>query len=199
MSDAANESQAKELEKQWWQNWHMADYSWEGLKTHKIPNGHICGATNLQDYWRYKPDGSGGSSRRDDMEMKKGGELVTISGIDWHISFFPIIDPRGNFSGKSLNNAQMELREAIIKERIEYGRASTDDKEGRAILTGTIIDFSLPVTTQSAQHIKADYSALTGGTNLFKTEFADLDLSHSLLTGLTLTFHDIKFLNSVRV
>lgn len=77
----------EQLEKEWWDAWWAADYSWAGLAKHKIGGeGGLHGEKTLQDYWRRDPETG---AMRDDAAMRAVGELVGIDGTDFHIVHLP--------------------------------------------------------------------------------------------------------------
>ena len=80
----------EEIEREWWDAWWAADFSWEGLKAKDIDGtGTVHRDRDLQHYWNRVP---GGQTLRSDSRLLELGELVAEPGNGrlWHVAHVPM-------------------------------------------------------------------------------------------------------------
>lgn len=135
----------EQLEKEWWDAWWAADYSWEGLAKHKISGeGGLFGEKTLQDYWRRDPETG---AVRDDAAMRAAGEIVEIDGTMFHIAHLPATLKYGAASSKAdLKHPVWANLDLLLAARLAAAAETTIDWKGdvegrdaRAQVVGTVL------------------------------------------------------------
>jgi hypothetical protein len=182
--DAVAETSREQREKEWWDAWWGADYSWEGLA--RKPVGRKGGVTHsgfhgeetLQDYWRRDP---ATGAARDDAAMVAAGELVESGGLRFHIAHLPPKTRDGTPTWKAdLKHAGWEALEALLRARIAASVETAVDvvgnaegHDGRAQLAGAVLRRATahPLGAESPVHTEATRSAWLGFTNFGSTRF----------------------------
>jgi hypothetical protein len=146
----------EELEAEWWEGWRRGDYSWDGLKERGIGGDYGSfeskgphDEVTLQDYWRRDPKTG---AIRSDEEMLEVGELCR-DGDDrkklWHIAHVPLYWKSKQPGKKAWIAAQRMKLYKILQLRLKDTEVSRDGVDGRAQLSGIVLD-ALPLLATSS-------------------------------------------------
>jgi hypothetical protein len=147
------------LEREWWDRWWEADYSWDGLAKRRLVgdritldtsiNRGLLGGETLQDYWRREP----GTGRiRNDHEMESVGELVRAPGRAYfHIAHVPIMWQNDTPAKQDWDSNHLSYLYRTIGQRLSSTFKSHNDPEhtdatrdGRAQFSGVVLWYLRP-------------------------------------------------------
>lgn len=173
-----------QLEKEWWDAWWAADYSWEGLakkpvgqNRHTI-HGGLHGEQTLQDYWRRDP---ATGAVRDDATLRATGELVEFEGTTFHIAHVPVKSRGGGVTWKAdLGHPEWAGLDTMFRVRLATAADTRTDAlgyavapDGRAQFAGAVLRGMVlrPTDIEAPLTICCHATALLGVTDWSKTQF----------------------------
>ena len=147
----AESSERGDLEREWWDRWWGADYSWEGLAKSALDGGRVIftkdqglfGERGLQDYWRRDPVAG---VMRSDEEMESVGELIRDpDGKLWHLAHVPLKWSHGAPAKAGWQaEATIHLNEILQRRLTITGESHIDannkeiTRDGRAQFSGLV-------------------------------------------------------------
>jgi len=131
------------LEREWWDRWWEADYSWRNLRLHFLGEHSdregLWGEKTLQEYWRRDPETA---MLRSDDEMREAGELLSSpDGNLWHLAHVPLHwkDETPAKQGWDFDKNH-QLNEILLLRLTKTGKSDIEkDHDGRAQFSGIVL------------------------------------------------------------
>jgi len=130
-------------EREWWDRWWNANYSWRNLSLHFLGEHSNCeglwGEITLQDYWRRDPKTA---KLRSDDEMREAGELLgSPDGKLWHLAHVPLLWNDGTPAKQGWDfDKNDQLNEILLLRLTKTGESEIEaDRDGRAQFSGIVL------------------------------------------------------------
>ena len=131
------------LEREWWDRWWKADYSWRNLRLHFFGEHSdregLWGEKTLQDYWRRDPQTV---MPRSDDEMREAGELLSSpDGNLWHLAHVPLRWKDGTLAKQGWDfDKDDQLNEILLGRLTKTSESEIEaDRDGRAQFSGIVL------------------------------------------------------------